>query len=100
MKGMQGGDSNNVRTPLLSSEGEKLIQNGKIEYRNSVNALKCEFFSKLPVKVRSGLDPKIPFYIDLSNNTGLIEGTPIVFLFSSILFWFSFVILLLVEAFE
>ncbi|XVE96140.1 hypothetical protein REPUB_Repub02eG0195800 [Reevesia pubescens] len=71
---MEGGDLNNARTPLLSSEGEKLIQNEKIECCNSVNALKCEFFSKLPDKVRSGLDPEIPFQIDLSKTTGLIEG--------------------------
>ncbi|KAK6232316.1 hypothetical protein QUC31_010458 [Theobroma cacao] len=71
---MEGGDLNNVRTPLLSSEGEKLIQNGQTEYFYSVDALKCEFFSKLPDRVRSGLDPETPFHMDLSKTTGLIEG--------------------------
>ncbi|WRX23991.1 Cation efflux protein - like 6 [Theobroma cacao] len=74
MRGMEGGDLNNVRTPLLSSEGEKLIQNGQTEYFYSVDALKCEFFSKLPDRVRSGLDPETPFHMDLSKTTGLIEG--------------------------
>ncbi|XP_021282049.1 metal tolerance protein 4-like isoform X2 [Herrania umbratica] len=71
---MEGGDLSNVRTPLLSSEGEKLIHNGQTEYFNSADALKCEFFSKLPDKVRSGIDPEAPFHIDLSKTTGLIEG--------------------------
>ncbi|KAG4204649.1 hypothetical protein ERO13_A04G053242v2 [Gossypium hirsutum] len=44
------------RTPLLSTEGEQHIKNGKIEYSKSVNALKHEFFSKLPDNVRSGLE--------------------------------------------
>ncbi|XVF55980.1 hypothetical protein PTKIN_Ptkin06aG0079300 [Pterospermum kingtungense] len=48
---MEGGGLNNMRSPLLSSEEEKMIQNGKVEYCNSVNGLKCEFFSKLPVKI-------------------------------------------------
>lgn len=93
---MEGGDLNNMRSPLLSREGEKMIQNEKTEYRNSVNALKSEFFSKLPIKVRSGLDPEIPFHIDLSKTIGLIEG---IVLRLSFFFWFSLVILLLIEAF-
>ncbi|PPD85385.1 hypothetical protein GOBAR_DD17678 [Gossypium barbadense] len=40
---------------------------------NIVSALKHEFFSKLPDKVRSGLDPEIPFHINLSKTTCLIE---------------------------
>ncbi|KAG8501096.1 hypothetical protein CXB51_003172 [Gossypium anomalum] len=63
---------NNVRTPLLSTE-EQHIKNGKIEYSKSINALKHEFFSKLPDKVRAGL-PEIPFHINLSKTTCLIEG--------------------------
>ncbi|MBA0700958.1 hypothetical protein Goari_021934 [Gossypium aridum] len=58
----------------MSTEGEQHIKNGKIEYSKSVNALKHEFFSKLPDKVRSGLDPEIPFHINLSKTTCLIEG--------------------------
>ncbi|TYH76845.1 hypothetical protein ES332_D04G114300v1 [Gossypium tomentosum] len=41
---------------------------------NIVSALKHEFFSKLPDKVRAGLDPEIPFHINLSKTTCLIEG--------------------------
>ncbi|KAK4757390.1 hypothetical protein SAY87_018691 [Trapa incisa] len=41
---------------------------------NSVTALRSDFFSKLPNKVRSGVDPESPFHLDLSKTTGLIEG--------------------------
>uniref|UniRef100_A0A5B7AQG8 Putative metal tolerance protein 4-like isoform X2 n=1 Tax=Davidia involucrata TaxID=16924 RepID=A0A5B7AQG8_DAVIN len=58
-----------VKTPLLSSEGPKPNQK-----RNSIASLRCDFFSKLPDKVRSGLDPETPFHVDLSKTTGLIEG--------------------------
>ncbi|XP_031256530.1 metal tolerance protein 4 [Pistacia vera] len=42
--------------------------------QNSVTSLKCEFISKLPHKVRSGLDPETPLDIDLSKLTGFIQG--------------------------
>ncbi|KAA8516960.1 hypothetical protein F0562_017222 [Nyssa sinensis] len=58
-----------VKTPLLSREGPKFNQ-----IRTSVGSLKSDFFSKLPDKVRSGLDPEVPFHVDLSKTTGLIEG--------------------------
>ncbi|KAI8562037.1 hypothetical protein RHMOL_Rhmol03G0003800 [Rhododendron molle] len=57
------------KSPLLPNEGPK--SNRK---RNSVASIKRDFFSKLPEKVRSGLDPETPFQIDLSKITGLIEG--------------------------
>ena len=41
---------------------------------NSVNTLKCDFFSKLPDKVRCGIDPEHPFHIDFSRTTGLAKG--------------------------
>ncbi|XP_050382467.1 metal tolerance protein 4 [Argentina anserina] len=65
---MEGG----LKTKLLSSEGEKnelLLQD-----RNSVTALRFDFLSKLPDKVRSGFDPEAPFHLNLSKTTGLIEG--------------------------
>lgn len=67
---MEGG----LKTKLLLSEGEKLNQNGLLQDRNSVTALRCDFFSKLPDKVRSGFDPEAPFHINLSKTTGFIEG--------------------------
>jgi len=30
----------------------------------------------LPDKLRSGLDPEVPFRLDLSKATGLVKGTP------------------------
>lgn len=61
-----------VKTPFLSSE-EPPEQNLK-RREILVNRLRCDFFSKLPEKVRSGIDPEAPFELDLSKTTGLIEG--------------------------
>ncbi|PSS07850.1 Metal tolerance protein [Actinidia chinensis var. chinensis] len=58
-----------VKAPLLSNDGPKAYRK-----RNSVASLTSDFFSKLPDKVRSGLDPETPLHIDLSKTTGLIEG--------------------------
>ncbi|KAJ9695572.1 hypothetical protein PVL29_010850 [Vitis rotundifolia] len=63
-----------VKTPLLSTEGEKPNQHERIRGRDSVTALKRDFFSQLPEKIRSQLDPETPFEIDLSKTNGLIEG--------------------------
>lgn len=60
-----------AQTPLLSSEDSKKEE--KLRH-NSVARLKCDFFSKLPDKVRVGLDPEAPFVVDLSKTKGLIEG--------------------------
>ncbi|XP_059668528.1 metal tolerance protein 4-like [Cornus florida] len=58
-----------VKTPLLSSEGQECKQKNY-----SVASLRGDFFSRLPDKVRSGLDPETPFHVDLSKTTGLIGG--------------------------
>lgn len=61
-----------VKTPLLSSEDD---ENHKQKHRrNSVTSLKCDFVSKLPAKVRCGLDTEAPFHLDISKTTGLIQG--------------------------
>ncbi|PWA71638.1 metal tolerance protein 4 [Artemisia annua] len=61
-----------TKTPLLSSEdGSKHIRRHR---RTSVTSLRGDFLSKLPDKVRRGLDPEAPFHVDLSKTTGLIEG--------------------------
>lgn len=67
---MEGG----LKTKLLLSEGEKPNHNRLLQDRNSVTALRCDFVSKLPDKVRSGFDPEAPFHINLSKTTGFIEG--------------------------
>ena len=56
--------SDHLKTPFLLDNGE----------HSSVTSLKCDFFSKLPDKVRSGLDPELSFSIDFSKATGLTKG--------------------------
>ncbi|XP_055801906.1 metal tolerance protein 4-like [Solanum dulcamara] len=53
---------------------EPLLRNVIPKRRNSVNSMRCDFFSELPIKVKTGLDPEVPFLLDLSKTTGLIEG--------------------------
>ncbi|KAJ7971419.1 Metal tolerance protein [Quillaja saponaria] len=60
---MEGG-LDSLKTPFLVAECDW----------NSVRNLKRDFFSKLPDKVQSGLDPESPFHIDFSKITGLREG--------------------------
>ncbi|KAJ3699180.1 hypothetical protein LUZ61_002885 [Rhynchospora tenuis] len=40
----------------------------------SVRSLRSEFVSRLPDKIRSGLDPEKPFSVDLSRSKGLTKG--------------------------
>ncbi|XP_062167245.1 metal tolerance protein 4-like isoform X1 [Alnus glutinosa] len=70
---MEGG-FDHARKPLLASEGEKASQNGRLRNGNTFTALRSAFFSKLPDKLRSGLDPEVPFRLDLSKATGLVKG--------------------------
>ncbi|KAI3949177.1 hypothetical protein MKW98_026557 [Papaver atlanticum] len=65
-----------AKTPLLVETGlESVITGGKLLIRrDSVNSLGRDFVSKLPHKVRSGVDPETPFNIDISKTFGLIEG--------------------------
>ncbi|KAL3841180.1 hypothetical protein ACJIZ3_025771 [Penstemon smallii] len=61
-----------VKTPLLlSNEIAKLKTQRSV---NSINTLKCDFLSKLPDKVKTGLDPEAPFHLDFSKTSGLLEG--------------------------
>ncbi|KAL6273161.1 hypothetical protein ACE6H2_023859 [Prunus campanulata] len=70
---MEGGLNHMIKTPLLSScEGAN--KHGLAGSSNSVAAMRCDFFSKLPDKVRSGFDPEAPFHLNLSKTTGLIEA--------------------------
>ncbi|KAM7272038.1 hypothetical protein ACFE04_031252 [Oxalis oulophora] len=61
-----GGDLNNIKTPLLLLN--ESCQN------NSVVNIRCDFFSKLPDQVKSGVDPEAPYDLNISRTTGLIEG--------------------------
>ncbi|KAG5072297.1 Metal tolerance protein 4 [Glycine max] len=61
---MEGG-LEHLKAPFLSSNSGELSE---------VTRLKCDFFSKLPDKVRCGLDPDLSFHIDYSKATGLTEG--------------------------
>ncbi|KAK1393226.1 Metal tolerance protein 4 [Heracleum sosnowskyi] len=60
-----------VKTPLLLNEDPLC---NKKHNDILVNSLRCNFFSKLPQKVKYGIDPEAPFEIDLSKTKGLIEG--------------------------
>ncbi|CAL9026057.1 unnamed protein product [Prunus brigantina] len=71
---MEGGLNHMIKTPFLSCEDERANKHGLVGSSNSVAAMKCDFFSKLPDKVRSGFDPEAPFHLNLSKTTGLIEG--------------------------
>ncbi|KAL0452927.1 UNVERIFIED_CONTAM: Metal tolerance protein 4 [Sesamum latifolium] len=64
-------DDERSRTPLLQTTN---LKNQTRTTRNSVNALKCDFLSKLPDKVKTGLDPEASSYLDLSKTTGLAAG--------------------------
>lgn len=71
---MEGG-LDPVKISLLSTEDDKPnTQNGRARGRDSVTALKRDFFSQLPEKIKSHLDPEIPFELNISKATGLIEG--------------------------
>ncbi|KAK4481744.1 hypothetical protein RD792_012654 [Penstemon davidsonii] len=61
-----------VKTPLLlSNEIAKLKTRRSV---NSINTLKCDFLSKLPDKVKTGLDPEAAFHLDFSKTSGLLQG--------------------------
>ncbi|XP_010524701.1 PREDICTED: putative metal tolerance protein C3 isoform X1 [Tarenaya hassleriana] len=57
-----------TRTPLLSTNDVGIPKTG------SVSTMRSEFFSNLPQKIRSVLDPNSPFHLDLSKASGLKGG--------------------------
>lgn len=61
-----------AKKPLLSSEED--LRHKRRRRGPSVTSLRGDFLSKLPEKVRCGLDPEAPFHVDLSKTIGLIEG--------------------------
>ncbi|KAI4345056.1 hypothetical protein L6164_012224 [Bauhinia variegata] len=64
-------------TPLLGKDGRKTSDHGgrraRLSRRNSVNSLRRDFLSKLPDKVRSGVDSE-SLDIDFSRTTSLSTG--------------------------
>uniref|UniRef100_A0A2N9HHU2 Cation efflux protein transmembrane domain-containing protein n=1 Tax=Fagus sylvatica TaxID=28930 RepID=A0A2N9HHU2_FAGSY len=65
-------ENSDPKTPLLeaSRSGRR---GGKLSRRYSVNSLRTDFITKLPDKVRSGLDPESPLDLDLSRVSGLTK---------------------------
>ncbi|XP_042435676.1 metal tolerance protein 4-like [Zingiber officinale] len=68
---MEGGENDRaaaeVRTPLLGPAG-------RMPRKNSVTSMRGEFVSRLPDKVRRGVDLERPFTLDVSQTRDLIEG--------------------------
>lgn len=69
---MNGDSSSGPKTPLLISRSGR--RSGFLSRRNSVNTLRKEFVSRLPEKVRSGLDVESPYEIDVSKPKELTKG--------------------------
>ncbi|XP_028751707.1 metal tolerance protein 4 isoform X2 [Neltuma alba] len=73
---MDGSSDSDPRSPLLMKDDRSTKANGgggrrgRLPRRNSVNSLRSEFVSKLPDKVRSGLDSE-SFDVDFSR-TGVL----------------------------
>ena len=62
------------KSPILgaSRSGRRV---GRLSRRYSVNSLRSKFVSRLPDKLRSGIDPESdPFDLDLSKASGLSKG--------------------------
>ncbi|GFZ18228.1 hypothetical protein Acr_26g0014970 [Actinidia rufa] len=75
---MEGGDLE-AKAPLLgaAAEGQRLSSSGRLRRysrRNSVNSLRRDFVTRLPDKVRAGIDLESASHIDFSKTTGLTRG--------------------------
>ena len=74
---MEGDSDSDPKSPLLSkSDGCKLSESGRrrLSRRNSASSLRNEFVSRLPEKVRSGIDVESPSHVDFTKSKGLSEG--------------------------
>jgi hypothetical protein len=58
--------------PLLN--GNERWKNDGFSRVNSYNSLRTDFLSRLPHKVRSGLDVESSFHVDISKTKGLSQG--------------------------
>lgn len=70
-----------VKTPLLLSCSNNtnntsgvINGNGRVKKSYSFSSIRFDFFSKLPEKLRSGLDPEALLDLDLTKTTGLFQG--------------------------
>ncbi|KAJ9153368.1 hypothetical protein P3X46_026815 [Hevea brasiliensis] len=68
---MDSESSSNPKAPLLSGNERK--RSGRLSRGNSVRTLRDHFFSRLPDKVRSGVDVDSPSRIDVSKTKGLTK---------------------------
>ncbi|CAN8254307.1 unnamed protein product [Cochlearia groenlandica] len=58
-------------TPLLSSNDHHEAEINKPKLTGSVSTMKSNFFTDLPQKLRSNIDPENPFHLDVSKAIGL-----------------------------
>ncbi|WOH08810.1 hypothetical protein DCAR_0728258 [Daucus carota subsp. sativus] len=69
------GDIKSALLPAANGGGRRLSSGrGRLSRRNSVNSLKNEFVSRLPDKVRSGVDLESSSLFDLSATSSLTQG--------------------------
>ncbi|GLT82368.1 hypothetical protein SLE2022_007510 [Rubroshorea leprosula] len=66
---MDSESCSDTKTPLLGRSGKRLISR-----KNSVRTLMSEFVSRLPEKVRCGINEESPYDIDVSKTNGLTKG--------------------------
>lgn len=65
---------NCAETPLLSSNDHEAVDH-KPKLTGMVSSMKSNFFTDLPQKLRSKIDPeKNPFHLDVSKAEGLKGG--------------------------
>ncbi|GLT71773.1 hypothetical protein SLA2020_437690 [Shorea laevis] len=68
-------EGSSPKSPLLGKDGRRASRRGLLSRRNSVNSLRTEFVTRLPDKVRCGLDLESDsFDLDLSRTRGLTKG--------------------------
>jgi hypothetical protein len=73
-------EGSSPKSPLLAKEGGRVgSRRALLSRRYSVNSLRSEFVTRLPDKVRSGLDLDLDlesttFDLDLSRTKGLTKG--------------------------
>ena len=86
---------NGQTSPLLRSPSRRLSQNGRLRRGNSVNSLRNEFISRLPDKLRSGVDDESLYEVDFSKTHGLTQGDEFSLIlinsFYGFIFFYSFV---------
>jgi len=82
---MEGNSS--PKLPLLGSIGRRLSgssRRGRFSRHNSFKTLRNDFISRLPEKLRSGVDDEAPYDVDFSKTSSLTPG--LVTLFKLIFF--------------